>query len=128
MAWTILVQSTLMAIPIYSMKSAADPKSIMEELELFVGIFFFCGECGDERKIHTIKWSKICLPKQHGGLGLPCLRLSDQSCALREGEIEKNIPTNSNLCSQILREKCGQWELEENRRRGGLLRKGICWN
>lgn len=56
------------AIPTYSMSCFKLPISLCLEIEVMVHKFWW-GQRGERRKLHWVKWSKLCRPKNEGGMG-----------------------------------------------------------
>ena len=64
-----LAQLVLSLIPMYSVASIGLPKSICTKIDSSIRKFIW--GCLDSGKIHPpISWSKVCKPKQVGGLGI----------------------------------------------------------
>lgn len=75
----ILIQSVSSAIPYYVMQTVRLPVNVVDEVER-INRQFFWGDDSGKRKMHTVAWENICLPKEQGGLGLR--RLRDMNMAL----------------------------------------------
>lgn len=103
----LLIQSTLMAIPIYTMQTLALPTAIRKEVEQ-VCRWFFWGESVGERRMHTVYWDKICTPKTDGGLGLP--RLIDTNWALLAKLCWRFLANSGTISSLVVRCKYGGWD------------------
>lgn len=58
------------------------PASICEEAESVCRNFIW-GSTADHRKCHLVSWSKICLPKDAGGLGFRDLRTLNKSYMMK---------------------------------------------
>lgn len=105
-ACTILISTTLLSLPQYVMQTAAIPKTIVQELERLCRQFFW-GDLVGTRKLHTISWDKICLPRDQGGLGIPSL--ATVNLTLLAKLIWKLVQSPTNLSSCILTLKYGGW-------------------
>lgn len=68
-----LVMACLSSIPIYIMSMYLLPKTIIKRMDITRKRFFWQGG-STKRKYHLVKWTKICLPKKKGGLGIHDLR------------------------------------------------------
>ncbi|CAN1144861.1 Putative ribonuclease H protein At1g65750 [Linum perenne] len=69
-----MAQSILSAIPAYAMQTSVLPVKTCEEIDWRIRNFVW-GSTEEERKTSLVSWDNVCLPKEHGGLGL---RLSRQ--------------------------------------------------
>jgi hypothetical protein len=61
-----LCKSVLMSVPLYPMQSILLPKSIFHEIEKICRRFIWADYEGS-KKVHLIKWKKICQPRLEGG-------------------------------------------------------------
>lgn len=100
----ILVQSTLLAIPVYSMQTATIPISTIREIEALCRSFFW-GAAPGQRRMAAVSWKQICRPKPVGGLGLPNLR--EVNLALLAKLLWKLIYCPKSFSSQLLYQKYG---------------------
>jgi ribonuclease HI len=64
----ILIKAVVQAIPTYTMNCFKLPVTLCKEIEGLIRRFWW-GQKGDERKIHWLRWEKLCQPKSMGGLG-----------------------------------------------------------
>ncbi|CAA7019711.1 unnamed protein product [Microthlaspi erraticum] len=64
-----LTKSVLSSIPVHLMSSIMLPKSTLASLEK-VSRSFIWGSTVAKRRFHLLSWSKICRPKEEGGLGI----------------------------------------------------------
>lgn len=64
----VLLKAVVQAIPTYSMSCFKLPNSLCHEIEVMVRKFWW-DQRGERRKVHWIKWSKLCKPKNEGGMG-----------------------------------------------------------
>ena len=62
----VILKATVQAIPTYSMSCFKLTQTLCHELETMIRKFWW-GQRG-ERKIYWIKWSKLCRPKNEGGM------------------------------------------------------------
>lgn len=72
-ALLILVQSTLLALPICAMQMVRIPLTTVHALDRICRNFFR-GSTREKRVVHTLAWHKLCRPKEPGGLGILKLR------------------------------------------------------
>nr|ABE87614.1 Putative non-LTR retroelement reverse transcriptase, related [Medicago truncatula] len=64
----VLLNSVLNAIPIFYLSFLRIPVKVWRRLVRFEREFLW-GGVGGGRKISWVKWSKVCQPKDKGGLG-----------------------------------------------------------
>ena len=65
----ILINSVLTSIPIYFFSFFRVPKQVVDKLVRLQRNFLWGGAL-DQNKIAWIRWEKVCLPKEEGGLGV----------------------------------------------------------
>ena len=75
-----LIKSVLNALPIYLLSFFKIPQRIVDKLVSLQRNFMWGGN-QDHKKIPSVKWDVICLPKNDGGLGIK--DLSKFNAALR---------------------------------------------
>ena len=73
-----LIKSTLPSIPTYLLSLFPLPASVAHRLEKLQRDFLW-GGIGEEKRFHLIRWDKVCLPLQNGGLAIKNLRLFNQA-------------------------------------------------
>lgn len=64
----VLITSVLQSIPIYMLSEIIPPLCVIREIHRIIATFFWSNK-EDGRSKHWAAWSKVCLPKQEGGLG-----------------------------------------------------------
>ncbi|XP_057416032.1 uncharacterized protein LOC130710699 [Lotus japonicus] len=64
----VLLKAVAQAIPTYIMSCFKIPDGICDSMASLMSNFWW-GQKQNERKIHWMSWSKLCLPKHSGGLG-----------------------------------------------------------
>lgn len=64
-----IVQSVTSMIPNYIMLVHKIPMSICKDVDR-INKNFLWGETGEKKKVHLMKWQKVCTPKNMGGLGI----------------------------------------------------------
>lgn len=64
-----LTKSVVQALPTYVMQFALIPRHLCDEIDKRCRSFFW-GDIVEDRYLHTVSWSKICMPKEWGRLGL----------------------------------------------------------
>eukprot|EP00253_Pinus_taeda_P009123 PITA_09123 len=93
---TILIKAILPALPIYQFAITLAPASIHKHMELIIRSFLWQGGKQDTKKFSLVKWSKVTLPLEKGGLGIRVPRLA-------------NIAMGFKLIWRILSEKGSWW-------------------
>ncbi|KAJ4768712.1 RNA-directed DNA polymerase (reverse transcriptase)-related family protein [Rhynchospora pubera] len=78
-----LVSSVLTAIPSYFMSVFLLPTWLIQHIDKVRRRFLWGTSDSGKKKIHLLSWSRICLPKKNGGLGLLDLNLQNKSLLLR---------------------------------------------
>ncbi|XP_073361214.1 uncharacterized protein [Aegilops tauschii subsp. strangulata] len=68
-ARTVLINSSLSSLLLFIMSFYSLPKTLHHDIATVQGRFFWAGE-GDKQKYHMVRWSEICKPRDHGGLGI----------------------------------------------------------
>uniref|UniRef100_A0A453N7N1 Reverse transcriptase zinc-binding domain-containing protein n=1 Tax=Aegilops tauschii subsp. strangulata TaxID=200361 RepID=A0A453N7N1_AEGTS len=68
-ARTVLINSSLASLLLFIMSFYSLPETLHHEIATVQGRFFWAGE-GDKQKYHMVRWSKICKPRDLGGLGI----------------------------------------------------------
>lgn len=79
-----LTKAVIQALPSYVMQFAHIPRFICDEIDKRCRRFVW-GESGSERKMHHIKWEKLCRPKSWGGLGLRPARQINKVSMMKVG-------------------------------------------
>ena len=64
----VLLKAVVQAIPTFSMSCFKLPITLCHEIEAMIRKFWW-GQRGTRRRIHWVKWSKMCRPKSLGGIG-----------------------------------------------------------
>ena len=73
-----LIKSTLSSLPTYVLSLFLMLASVVNRIEKLQRDFLW-GGLGDEKRFHLLRWDKVCLPLQNGGLGIKNLRLFNQT-------------------------------------------------
>ncbi|KAM0924079.1 hypothetical protein ACQ4PT_005077 [Festuca glaucescens] len=108
---TILVQTTMCAIPIHAMMSLDIPPKVLEALLKICRAFLWKGRREVKGGHYLVAWDKVASPKLLGGLGIQNLRLLNLALRCRWAWLQKVGPTKAwanfniqlpSLCSTIL--------------------------
>lgn len=99
----ILIKIVAQSVPIYTMLTFLLPKTFCDELNQMVAQYWRGREHG-KRKIHWMKWSKLCKPEGEGGLGFKDLYAFNLALLLvKQGW--RLLQNPNSLVSQILKAK-----------------------
>ncbi|KAM0865749.1 hypothetical protein ACQ4PT_043068 [Festuca glaucescens] len=90
---TILVQTTLCAIPIHAMMSLDIPPKILDALRKICRAFLWKGRLEVKGGHCLVAWGKVASPKDLGGLGVPNLRLLNLALRCRWAWLKKVDPS-----------------------------------
>ena len=111
-----LIKSVLNALPIYLLSFFKIPQRIVDKL-LSLQRNFMWGGNQDHKKIPSVKWDVICLPKNDGGLGIK--DLSKFNATLRGTWIWDLSFNQHQLWVTVLNSKYGGWsDLQNGRDKG----------
>ena len=79
----VLIKAVAQAIPTYAMNCFRLPKTWCDEINGLIARYWW-GQKGDERKLHWMRWDKLCSPKKNGGLGFRNLYLFNSSLLAKQ--------------------------------------------
>lgn len=97
-----LTKAVLSSIPVHSMSSVMMPKSTLKSLDK-VSRSFLWGSTAERRKQHLLPWSKVCLPKGEGGLGIRSALNMNKSLIAKVGW--RVLKDEKSLWAQVVRHK-----------------------
>ncbi|KAJ3676152.1 hypothetical protein LUZ60_003564 [Juncus effusus] len=78
-----LIKANLGALPVYFMQAFKLPKWVIKQLNRVIRSFFWKGESSCLGGKCLVKWSRACLPKKHGGLGIADLASQNKALLLK---------------------------------------------
>ncbi|GAV87496.1 hypothetical protein CFOL_v3_30922, partial [Cephalotus follicularis] len=78
-----LIQSTLASMQVFWASIFLLPVDIIKGCERTLRRFLWGGS-GNSHKHSLVKWSKVCLPRQEGGLGIKSLKSWNQAMLLKQ--------------------------------------------
>ena len=84
----------------YTMSCFKLPKGLVKELETIIRKFWW-GYNGDQRKVHWVKWERLCEAKELGGKGFK--EIEKFNDALLAKQVWHIIYNPDLLCSQVFK-------------------------
>ncbi|XP_074288312.1 uncharacterized protein LOC141613473 [Silene latifolia] len=98
----VLIKAVAQSIPTYAMSVFKFPKTFCEEIRSLVSRFWW-GATEGKKRIPWIAWSKLCKPKNRGGLGF--LELHSFNLALLGKQSWRLLTERDSLMTRVLRGK-----------------------
>jgi hypothetical protein len=74
----VLINAVLSNMVLYMISFFQLPRGVLKRLDYFRSRFFWQGDC-EKRKYRLAKWSVLCRPKDHGGLGIQDLQIKNRA-------------------------------------------------
>lgn len=114
---TTLIKSVMSTLPVYTMQTNLLPTSIYNQMDKLNRNFLW-GDSPDKKKIHLIKWEKVCEPLKEGGLGIHKTRTNNLANLSKIGW--KLIKNYDGLWARVLKakyfktSKTCEWNLRKN--------------
>ena len=134
----MLIKSVIQVIPTYTMNCFKLPKGLIKELEILICKFWW-GYSGDSRKVHWVKWDKLCEAKEVGGLGFK--EIEKFKDALLAKQVWHMINNPDSLCHRVFKARffpessilevrdsnCGLYAWKSILSAHDVIRKGMVW-
>ena len=134
----VLIKSVIQAIPTYTMSCFKLPKGLIKELEILIRKFWW-GYNGDNRKVHWVKWDKLCEAKEVGGMGFK--EIEKFNDALLAKQVWRLINNPDSLCHKVFKARffpdcsileardstCGSYAWKSIISARDIIRKGMVW-
>ena len=90
MGCEILVKAIIQVIPTYTISCFKLPKGLINDIEMLIRKFWW-GYRGEQRKIHSVSWEKMCQSKSERGMGFKELsKFNDSLLAKQIWCLDKN--------------------------------------
>ena len=93
----VLIKSVIQAIPTYTMSCFKLPRGLVKELEILIRKFRW-GYNGDNRKVHWVKWERLCKAKEVGGLRFKEIEKFNDSLLAKQVWCMINNPSSLSHC------------------------------
>lgn len=108
----VLLLSVALALPTYTMTCFRLPEGLCHQIEAAMARFWWGSKSCNDRKIHWMKWSRLCKEKFKGGLGFRSL--TDYNLALLAKQGWRLMVSPKCLMARVLKSKyfkdCGIME------------------
>ena len=134
----ILIKSVIQAIPTYTMSCFKLPKGLILELETHIRKFWW-GYDGSNKKVHWMKWEKLCEDKGKGGMGFKDIKKFNDSLLAKQ--VWRMINNLESLCHRVFKARffpdCSIMDAKESTTGSyawksilsaiDVIRKGMVW-
>ena len=94
----MLIKSVIQAIPTYSMSCFKLPKGLIQEIETLIRKFWW-GYGGDNRKIHWVRWERLCEVKEVRGMGFKEIEKSNDPILAKQ--VWRMMNNRDSLCYRV---------------------------
>ena len=74
----VLINSVLSSLPMFMFSFFEVPRQVLKRLDFYRSRFYWQSD-NHKRKYRLVKWSVVCSPKEHGGLGVSNLDAKNKS-------------------------------------------------
>ena len=98
----VLIKSVIQAIPTYSMSCFKLPKGLIKDIEVMIYKFWW-SYIGDYKKIHWVKWERLCEAKEDGGMGFKEIDKFNE--ALLAKQVWCMMNNSDSLCYKFLKDR-----------------------
>ena len=96
----MLIKSVIQVIPTYTMSCFKLPKWLIKELEILICKFWW-GYSGDSRKVHWVKWDKLCEAKEVEGLSFKEIEKFNDTLLAKK--VWRMINNPNSLCHRVFK-------------------------
>ena len=94
----VLIKSVIQAISTYTVNCFKLPRGLLKELEVLIWKFWW-GYSGGSRKVHWMKWERLCEAKEVRGLGFKEIEKFNE--ALLAKQVWRMINNPDSLCYRV---------------------------
>ena len=96
----VLIKLVIQAIPTYSMSCFKLPKCLIKEIKIMIQKFWW-GYSGDGKKVHWVKWERLCQGKDFGGLDFKEIKNFNE--ALLAKQVWRMLKNPDSLCHRVFK-------------------------
>ena len=96
----VLIKFFIQAIPMYTMSCFKLPKCLIKELEVLISKFWW-GHNRDSRKVHWVKWERLCKAKEVGGMGFKEIEKFNETLLAKQ--VWRMINNSDSLCYRVFK-------------------------
>lgn len=124
-----LAKSVIQVIPSYVMQTVFLPMHVCDEIDRICRRFVW-GDEDNHRKVHTVPWNEVCMPKNSGGLRLKSMRDMNRAFMMKAGW--RLCVRRKALWAKVVRSKYNSGSDEklqvDTDKKGSNFWRGICKN
>ncbi|CAA7022190.1 unnamed protein product [Microthlaspi erraticum] len=113
-----LTRGVLSTIPVHTMSIISLPKSTLEKIDQ-ISRSFIWGSTQEQRKQHLLAWSKVCKPKNEGGLGIRSATAMNKALLAKVGW--RLLHDNVSLWTRVV---CSKYKVKDAHDTSWLITKG----
>ena len=96
----VLIKFFIQAIPTYTMSCFKLPKGLIKELEVLISKFWWRHN-RDSRKVHWVKWERLCKAKEVGGMGFKEIEKFNETLLAKQ--VWRMINNSDSLCYRVFK-------------------------
>ena len=96
----VLIKFFIQAIPTYTTSCFKLPKGLIKELEVLISKFWW-GHNRDSRKVHWVKWERLCKAKEVSGMGFKEIEKFNETLLAKQ--VWRMINNSDSLCYRVFK-------------------------
>ena len=96
----VLIKFFIQAIPTYTTSCFKLPKGLIKELEVLISKFWW-GHNRDSRKVHWVKWERLCKAKEVGEMGFKEIEKFNETLLAKQ--VWRMINNSDSLCYRVFK-------------------------